>query len=170
MQATLPDGSPTGRERPRCAPRWARSDASRSAPAASRLASGAESHRPADASHPMRGDCMDRREGGAGPAAAPPLRVYRRRSIEVGYVGSQVLDILLREDLRDARHRACVIGPAPRLERLELFDDVLGMLAGDSGGFVLPGESAQMAHRAEHLRRLRPARRDLSGIGPEAGP
>ncbi len=44
------------------------------------------------------------------------------------------------------------------------------MLAGDSGGFVLPGESAQMAHRAEHLRRLRPARRDLSGIGPEAGP
>src|SRR5216684_4219649 len=61
---------------------------------------GAESHRPADASHPMRGDCMDRREGGSGPVAAPPLRVYRRRSIEVGYVGGQVLDILLREDLR----------------------------------------------------------------------
>src|SRR6266478_6882824 len=100
MQATLPDGSPTGRERPRCAPRWARSDASRSAPApaASRLASGAGSHRPADASHPMRGDFMDPREGGAGPVAAPPLRVYRQRSIEVGDVGGQVLDILLRED------------------------------------------------------------------------
>src|SRR5437016_2570558 len=96
--------------------------------------------------------------GGARPGGRPAPQVYRRRSIEAGDVGGQVLDILLREELRDARHRARVIGPAPRLERLELLDDVLGMLAGESGGLVLPGESAQMAHRAEHLRRLRSAR------------
>src|SRR5207253_2600863 len=110
------------------------------------------------------------RRGGARPGGRPAPQVYRRRSIEAGDVGGQVLDILLREELRDARHRARVIGPAPRLERLELLDDVLGMLAGESGGLVLPGESAQMAHRAEHLRRLRSARCDLGGIGPEAGP
>src|SRR5712692_11950105 len=66
-------------------------------------------------------------------------------------VVGEILDILLGDGLGDAGHAARVVGARARLEGFELLDHVLGVLARDARNLVLPGESPQVAHGAQHL-------------------
>src|SRR5712691_1276699 len=63
----------------------------------------------------------------------------------------EILDVLLGDGLGDAGHAAGIVGARARLEGLELLDHVLGVLARDTRNLVLPGESAQVAHGAQHF-------------------
>src|SRR6266516_4083970 len=63
----------------------------------------------------------------------------------------EILDVLLGDGLGDARHASGIVGARARLEGFELLDHELGVLARDPGNLVLPGESPQVAHGAQHL-------------------
>src|SRR5437660_5492384 len=63
----------------------------------------------------------------------------------------EILDVLLGDGLGDAGHVAGIVGARARLEGFELLDHVLGVLACDTRDLVLPGESSQVAHGAQHL-------------------
>src|SRR6267143_297534 len=79
----------------------------------------------------------------------------------------EILDVLLGDGLGDAGHAAGIVGARARLEGLELLDHVLGVLAGDARNLVLPCESSQVAHGAQHLLGLLPAAGDARGVRAE---
>src|SRR5438034_6067898 len=76
----------------------------------------------------------------------------------------EILDVLLGDGLGDARHAAGIVGARARLEGFELLDHVLGVLARDPGNLVLPGESPQVAHGAQHFFRLLLSARDARRV------
>src|SRR5437867_940028 len=89
-------------------------------------------------------------------------------SIEVGNVLRQILDVVVRQCTRDARHVAGVVGAALRLEVRELLLHVSVLLTGNARNLVLPDEIAEVTHRAQHLVRLLLAGGYLRGVGLEA--
>src|SRR6266478_6194998 len=97
--------------------------------------------------------------------------------IQARDVMREILDVLLGDGLGDAGHAAGIIGARARLEGFQLLDHVLGVLAGDARNLVLPRESSQVAHGAQHLfglllaagdaRRIRAERKRLRLLGGE---
>src|SRR5437879_11322391 len=79
----------------------------------------------------------------------------------------EILDVLLGDGLGDAGHAAGIVCARARLEGFELLDHVFRVLAGDARNLVLPGESPQVAHGAQHLVGLLLAAGDARGVGPE---
>src|SRR5712691_10520122 len=79
----------------------------------------------------------------------------------------EILDILPGDGLGDAGHAAGIVCAHARLEGFELLDHVLWVLAGDARNLVLPGESSQMAHGAQHLLGLLLAAGDARRIRAE---
>src|SRR6266849_3070090 len=77
--------------------------------------------------------------------------------IQARDVMREILDVLLGDGLGDAGHAAGIVGARARLEGFELLDHVLRVLARDARNLVLPGESSQVTHRAQHLFGFLPA-------------
>src|SRR5204862_414709 len=76
----------------------------------------------------------------------------------------EILDVLLGDGLGDAGHAAGIVGARARLEGPELLDHVLGALACDTRNLVLPGESSEVAHGAQHLFGFLPAAGDARRV------
>src|SRR6266853_425178 len=87
--------------------------------------------------------------------------------IQARDVMREILDVLLGDGLGDAGHVAGIVGARARLEGLELLDHVLGVLARDTRNLVLPGESAQVAHGAQHFFGLLPSAGDARRVRVE---
>src|SRR6266436_530860 len=98
---------------------------------------------------------------------APMQSRFRIALVQARDVMREILDVLLGDGLGDAGHVAGIVGARARLEGLELLDHVLGVLARDTRNLVLPGESAQVAHGAQHFFGLLPSAGDARRVRVE---
>src|SRR5262245_12671181 len=100
-------------------------------------------------------------------AQAAQASIPSNRLVEARNVVGQVLDVLLADRLGNAGHVARVVGARAGLERLQLPDHVLGVLARDARDLVLALHPSQVAHGAQDLVGLLLAARDALRIGLE---
>ncbi len=80
------------------------------------------------------------------PATAGSFRFSERSSVKAVNPMGEVFDVILRQCLSKTGHTAGIIRTLTSLEVFELRNDVLRMLARQTGDFILPFHATQMTH------------------------